>query len=296
VVIFKEMEMILSLNKIVWIPKKSGGKRRIIVVHKDNKQTYLYYLGTLNRIQTECCPYAHGFMPHRSTITSAMEHVGYRYTLSCDLVDFFSNCTTWPSEIDKELGLHIKENCLWHGVPEQGLPTSPAFANLSVAHMDIELDLWLTRLDPDASYTRYADDMMFSSNDRYTMDTMRQVITTTVTKHGHTCHPKKWSLQDAHYGNRVLCGVSIGPDGIQATRRTRRKLRAAGHVLDRRGPRKGRLKRYIGLKGWCDMHLPATERIRQRMRTKSFAEARHIKALMRDKKMPVDDLVGGRHD
>ncbi len=137
---------------------------------------------------------AHGYCPGRSARTFAGPHVGRDVVLRMDLRDFFPSITAgrvralfrtagYPDEVANLLtGLctNVAPSSLWRGgaapadgaeswrsrrlygqahLP-QGAPSSPALANLGAFRLDGRLD-GLAR-SADASYTRYADDLLFS--------------------------------------------------------------------------------------------------------------------------------------
>ena len=137
---------------------------------------------------------AHGYCPGRSARTFAGPHVGRDVVLRMDLRDFFPSITAgrvralfrtagYPDEVANLLtGLctNVAPSSLWrggaapadgaeswrsrrlYGQPHlpQGAPTSPALANLGAFRLDCRL-AGLAR-SADASYTRYADDLLFS--------------------------------------------------------------------------------------------------------------------------------------
>ena len=117
------------------------------------------------------------FVPQRSIVDNAREHIGKNYVLNLDLCDFFTSITshmvehglyklgfsptvaqclsticTYPTVVDKKV-LNV--------VP-QGAPTSPVISNICAMTLDSRLSGLAKRFH--LSYTRYADDITFSSN------------------------------------------------------------------------------------------------------------------------------------
>ena len=142
-------------------------------------------------------PAAHGFVKGRSIKTFVAPHVGQRVVLRMDLQDFFPSfraarvqtffrtlgypesvadllggiCTNaTPRHVWKKLALNfdlsrVQEARALYSRPHlpQGVPTSPALANLCTYRVDCRL-AGLAK-SAGAEYTRYADDLAFSGNE-----------------------------------------------------------------------------------------------------------------------------------
>jgi RNA-directed DNA polymerase len=161
------------------IPKRGGGKRQICAPADQLKLLQR----RLAKILEQCAhsireannrndSIAHGFKKGRSIITNARIHRNRRFVFNVDLQDFFGQI-----HFGRVRGFFIKDTdfslkpdvatvlaqiaCFENRLP-QGSPCSPIISNL-VAHV---LDIHLVRLAAKygCSYTRYADDLTFSTN------------------------------------------------------------------------------------------------------------------------------------
>jgi retron-type reverse transcriptase len=117
---------------------------------------------------------SHGFTRERSIITNAQKHVNQRYVLNIDLHDFFGSFN-----FGRVRGFFIKNHnfllhddiatvlakisCLNNSLP-QGSPCSPVITNLITHSLDIRLASLARRNS--CIYSRYADDITFSTRDR----------------------------------------------------------------------------------------------------------------------------------
>ena len=144
-------------------------------------------------------PAAHGFVKGRSIKTFAAPHVGRRVVLKMDLKDFFPSISGrriqalfrtagYPEAVADLLGglcanaaprsvwrgcqcgtmaaeMHHVRDFYWRPHLPQGAPTSPALANLCGYRVDCRLTGLATTAG--AVYTRYADDLAFSGDERF---------------------------------------------------------------------------------------------------------------------------------
>jgi hypothetical protein len=134
------------------------------------------------------------------------------------------------------------------GVAAQGLPTSPMLCNIALLPVDARMVLWLQCLPGPNAYTRYGDDIAVSSSSPNEVHFALQSLADLVRLYGFALNKEKTRIQHASRGMRLICGVSVGPDGIQAPRRVRRLLRAALH--------RGNTAQASGLAGWCALRMP----------------------------------------
>lgn len=115
---------------------------------------------------------AHGFKRYHTIMTNGREHVRKRFVFNVDLEDFFGSFhfgrvrAFFEKNKDFKLDPKIAEIlahivCYKGGVP-QGSPCSPVISNLIAGGMDTRLAA-LAR-DHGLTYTRYADDLTFSTN------------------------------------------------------------------------------------------------------------------------------------
>ena len=164
-----------------WIPKRSGAPRLLEAPKRSLKEAQRRILhDLLARIPPH--PAAHGFVRGRSVLGNAQLHAGKAVVLRLDLEDFFLSVrgawieaifltAGYPQEVARVLtGLVTTATpmegtwmdraraCMRH-LP-QGAPTSPALANLAAYGLDVRLGALAAHHD--ATYTRYADDLVFS--------------------------------------------------------------------------------------------------------------------------------------
>lgn len=165
------------------VPKKSGGDRIIFAPDERLKLVQSRLGKLLEKCQLEVeaklkvkpqCVLAHGFKPGFSIQTNAINHRGRRWVFNTDLQDFFPSIN-----FGRVYGFFMKNNhymlnkkvatiisqiaCHQNRLP-QGSPCSPVISNI-IAHL---LDIRLNELAASCgcTYTRYADDLTFSTNEK----------------------------------------------------------------------------------------------------------------------------------
>lgn len=232
--------------QVIRIPKRNGKYRTVYAPEEEEKAELRATLPSLLKIaKARCHPQVvHGFMPGRSPLTNALPHVGYKYTLSMDLQDFFD--TVLISHVKDLIPEEILEKVMRYGAARQGLPTSPIVANIAAAAMDWDFKVELPQC---IVYTRYADDLSFSFDSKGHINRIKEIANTLITKHRFKINPKKTHLQWAGCGRRIITGVAVDDERVYPTRAVRRKLRAARH--------QGNPGSTAGLAEWCRMKLPA---------------------------------------
>lgn len=234
--------------RIVQIPKRSGGTRTIYVQSPREKHRYRLIGSRLAELAaaTPEAGVMHGFVAGRSPVTNALAHVGFNYSVSMDLRDFFDSVT------DRDLRIagcptHLAVDAMVDGAARQGLSSSPAAANLAGSLLDRDI---LFILSPGMVYTRYADDLSISGNDLPALLSVRDRIPRLASDRGWKVKASKTRVQSQAFGDRVICGIAVGKTGIHVPRNVKRKLRAAQHQHP--GSNKTR-----GLAEWCKLTPPS---------------------------------------
>jgi RNA-directed DNA polymerase len=165
--------------KTFQIPKRNGGQRTIkapvdalkLLQRRlsDLLQDCVDEINTAKRRKDRT---AHGFKRKRSIITNARQHRHRRWVFNLDLEDFFPSINfgrvrgfllkNRDFELHEDVATVITQIACHDNSLPQGSPCSPVISNL-VAHL---LDMRLVKLacETGCTYSRYADDLTFSTN------------------------------------------------------------------------------------------------------------------------------------
>ena len=163
------------------IPKKNGGTRTIKAPSGELKSIQKKLARELERYQQDIWAskgikpnLSHGFQKKKSIVTNARIHRNKKYVLNIDLQDSFDSFhfgrVRGFFHKNKDFALPIEVatvlaqlTCFERRLP-QGAPTSPVVTNLLCQILDNRLLGIAKKYKLD--YTRYADDLTFSTNDK----------------------------------------------------------------------------------------------------------------------------------
>ncbi len=214
------------------LKKKDGSKRDI-----DTPRTYLKVIQwwILDNIlnQVEFAEYVFGFVAGRSAVQNAEYHLGAKHVLNTDIRQFFPSITIDQVQaIFRSFGYQddvtnmLSELCCLDGHVPQGAPTSPAIANLVLQELDMELSVLAERAGH--RYSRYADDLTFSSQSWIERDFLN-LVESAVQVAGFELKPEKTRFSGSE-GRMEVTGVVIN-EKPQPTRLWRKRARATLHKL-----------------------------------------------------------------
>lgn len=152
------------------LKKKNGKIRRI---HAPDQLLKRKQNAIRRKILMKFSPskYAKAYVRRRTLVDNASPHVGKRYLLKLDISDFFGSirfeqvyaAVFHSKHFSRQVGMLLTTLCCYKGVLPQGAPTSPALSNLVMRNFDDNIGQWCESRG--ISYTRYSDDMTFSSNE-----------------------------------------------------------------------------------------------------------------------------------
>ena len=237
------------------IRKKTGGFRHISA---PGSRSFMMLLTCVNELlKTLYTPsdYAMGFAAGRSVVTNATAHKEMNYVLNIDLKDFFPSISqprvwkrlqlqpfNFPLEVANVLGglCAMKETRQMDDgstkevfVLPQGAPTSPILSNAICDNLDRRLAGMARRFG--LRYTRYADDITFSSmhnvyqKDGEFWNELRKIVS----QQGFALNEKKTRLQKRGARQEVT-GIIVSHK-LNVTQKYVRNIRNILYIWDRYG-------------------------------------------------------------
>lgn len=193
----KNLSYVLYIQKIensykeFRIPKKNG-KYRIIQAPEKNLKNIQRKLGKfLNKTHNKYIEdkgiklnISHGFVKGKNIFSNAKIHRNKRYVLNVDILDFFPSFhlgrvrgyfeKNKEFKFSNELATLIAQLTCYNDKLPQGAPTSPIISNLIFNIVDIRILNLAKKYKLD--YTRYVDDMSFSTNEKIFIFTYKEFI------------------------------------------------------------------------------------------------------------------------
>lgn len=237
------------------IKKKSGGFRQITAPRTQSFMMMLSAVDILLRSVYTPSEYAMGFTEGRSVVSNATVHIGMNYIFNMDLKDFFPSihqARVWkrlqvpPFKFPQPIANIIAGLCCMKEIREdsegnkkdvyvlpQGAPTSPVITNMICDRLDFYLSRLAKRFG--MNYTRYADDITFSSmhyvyrKDGKFIKELERIIK----EQGFSINEAKTRLQKRGARQEVT-GIIVS-DKLNVTQKYVREIRNILYIWDRYG-------------------------------------------------------------
>lgn len=212
------------------IPKGNGEQREIFTPRSYLKVIQWWILDNILS-RTTCSDIVHGFRPGRSYITNATVHFGSTHIFNADIEAFFPSIdVNMISNVFRGFGYQDDAVIMLTGLVSYrnsaptGAPTSPMLGNIILEPLDNEL----RRISNPRNicYTRYADDLTFSSRE-FIESAFQAQVQECVDKYGFRLNPMKNRFMGP--GDRMeVTGVVIN-EKIQMPKKWRNKVRGIMH-------------------------------------------------------------------
>lgn len=229
----KHQLMLMAQNpsyETFYLPKPHGGQRLIEAPAKALKKLQdrlgqflqcVYY-----QIKPPC---AFGFVlvpmfdPNpRHILSNARQHFGCKWLLNVDLKDFFHQITTDqiaqlfradPFRMSREAARCLAMLTTFHGWLPMGAPSSPVLSNFAAMAMDRHLMALAQKYG--WTYTRYADDLSFSSEQPFLEGAVERILAA-VESTGFVVNPDKVRFQRAEDKPEVT-GLVLKKDTVDVS-------------------------------------------------------------------------------
>ncbi len=241
-------EVRLEANLVYWLTKKDAYKkyRTFYIAKRDGTQREInaptlsvklmqrwILENILYKIRTS--KYSYGFEKKNGSplVRCAEMHKNNLYILKVDLKDFYPSIHRQRVFYEfvnigynAEVADLLTNVCVLNDKLPQGAVTSAYLANLICRKLDSRIAGYCNKRN--IVYTRYADDLTFSCDDRDLLKRVHRMIKVIVEDEGFVLNNKKTIFMTPKCQKRVL-GITINDNLIKAPREIKRMIRAMLH-------------------------------------------------------------------
>lgn len=211
------------------IPKKDGSSRILYVPSLALKVVQRWILKEILE-KIDVSYQAMAFVPNKNGLKANAEcHKKNVFVLEMDIRDFFGSISEkqvyqlfCKIGYNSDVSAILANLCTYKKVLPQGAVSSPYIANLVTYHLDVRLNGLCSRKD--IVYTRYADDLCFSSNNRAKLNAVENFIKYVVKDEGFEINEKKTRYLSNDV-KKTITGITINNDEIHVDKKFKKKIR-----------------------------------------------------------------------
>lgn len=212
------------------ILKKNGSTRLLRVPSYSMKTVQRWiYEEILKKVPVSTVSMA--FVPKRhGIIESGLKHKDNLFFLSMDIHNFFDSISRYSVKnfffslgFSSDVVYLLTELCTFDDSLPQGAVTSPYLANLICGKLDARI-LGLCK-KRNIEYSRYADDLCFSSDKLYDLNKIVPIITEIAEDEGFEINTAKTHFS-SNYSRKTILGITLNDNSIHANYELKRCIRA----------------------------------------------------------------------
>lgn len=228
--------------KVYTISKKSGGTRTIAQPAKETKYIQYWLIDNIFKSLPvhEC---AAAYKSDASIKNNASRHKSNSYISKFDFKDFFTSIK--ESDLLNHFSQHIsgvfsaddikiiaRMSCISGSVSNElylsiGAPSSPVLSNSIMYDFDLEIDTWCK--SKNIIYSRYADDLAFSTNEKDVSSEIEPLIRSVINAldYPKLCINEKKTIHLSKKHQRRITGVVLNNDGNLSIGRSKKRIISA---------------------------------------------------------------------
>lgn len=232
---FLSKESNMKKYNTFYIVKKNGSKREINepvyslkIIQKWILENILYNM----KISKNSFGFRHSNMGS-PLVENAKIHKDNDFILKMDLKNFYPSIKRDKVfYLFKNIGYNnyisnvLTNLCTYKDVLPQGAVTSPYISNLICYKLDYRIDKYCVKRE--ISYTRYADDLMFSGNNRDVLRSIYGMILIILRDEGFKCNKDKTFFMTPK-GRKKIIGITVNDKLIKAPKEMKRLVRSMIH-------------------------------------------------------------------
>ena len=226
----------ITKYQIKEISKKNGGIR-VLLIPPPFTRVIQHKLNEILSTQYRPPKAVHGFVKKennqiKNIITNASQHINREVVINIDLENFFDTINfgrvrglflSKPFNCNEYVATRLAQLVTYDNKLPQGAPTSPIIANLICRKLDHQLmqlakSYFLT-------YTRYADDITFSSKKRnINIENILDEVESIINQNGFKINPLKTRIQTKNH-TQIVTGLKVNKK-VNVNRKFVRQIRS----------------------------------------------------------------------
>jgi Retron-type reverse transcriptase len=166
-------------------------------------------------------------------VKNAEVHKYNLFIFKMDLKDFFPSISSKrvmalfrSIGYNEEVSAHLTNICTCDNGLPQGAVTSPYLSNLICAKLDIRLQKYCSKRD--IAFSRYADDLTFSGNNRDTLKNIYSMVVKIIEDEGYKVNISKTKFITPK-SRKSVTGITIANEQLKAPRQLKKSVRSMIH-------------------------------------------------------------------
>lgn len=239
----KLARMASFLYRTYHIPKKGGGKR---VIHHPTAELKLIQRWISDRVCNIFTVHdsVYSYRVGRSIADHARVHQGAGFLLRIDLKNFFPSISRNDlveffrrAELDEVSSDWIASICSYRGGLAIGAPSSPSLSNAICYKIDSRL--YSVCRKNGILYTRYADDLYFSTSNKGILGSIERDVSIILRDSKLPSRlrvNRAKTIHSSRRGRMMVTGIVLKPDGISVGRKRKRHAREMVYAWDNLEP------------------------------------------------------------
>lgn len=220
------------------VAKKSGGLRTINEPLPTLKSAQKWILNNI-LAKIDVHKSAHAYEQGRSVKKMMLVHKAKRYSVRLDLSNCFDNI-----RIDQVYNVFVNAGyfshvsallasvCFCESGIAQGAPTSGSILNRIMRACDDDIFEYCAVRK--VYYSRYADDLIFSSNSLIDVESLVQYVSSVLRSTGQKINKSKTRVMGRSIMGQA-CGIVYGNKNLTVNKRVRREIRKSIYYLEKNG-------------------------------------------------------------
>lgn len=219
------------------INKKNGKKRKIEEPLLILKEAQYWVLENI-LLKCSCSNYTKAFKLNSSIKENAKFHKKQKVVINLDIEDYFGTIRGYKVyEFFKSLGYNsevsimLTKICTNKDSLPQGAPSSPYLSNIITKNLDNKLAIVANTAEYKLRYTRYADDITFSTNKEIDITKLIRDTSNVLKQEGFKINYKKTRVS-SNNRRQMVTGIVVN-DKLQVSKQQRKKTRQAMYYIEK---------------------------------------------------------------